>query len=191
MKSPDKDPKDLSISMGKASLYSLAFVIPSTIIQVSLYQTIWGQWSVGLAIRSVSRHLWWYLLFVLLGIILHEAIHGITWAYAGQKSFRTISFGINFKALSPYAHCNEALTVRAYRLGAVMPGVLLGVVPYLFGLVSGQGGVMLYGLLFTAAAGGDALILWSLRKAKPEMLVLDHPSRAGCMIAEDDNPIEQ
>jgi len=177
--------------MGKASLYSLAFVIPTTIIQVSLYQALWGQGSMGLAIRSVSQHLWWYILLLLVGIVLHEAIHGITWAYAGRKSFRTISFGINLKALSPYAHCSEALTVRAYRLGAVMPGVLLGVLPYLLGLMTGHGEVMLYGLVFTAAAGGDALVLWSLRKARPDMLVQDHPSRAGCVITEDNFPIEQ
>jgi hypothetical protein len=188
LKSPDKDQKDLSISMGKASLYSLAFVIPATIVQVSLYQALWGRESIGLAIRLVSRHLWWYILVFLIGIILHELIHGLTWVHAGRKSFKTISFGINLKALSPYAHCNEALTVRAYRLGALMPGVLLGMIPYLLGLFTGQGGVMLYGLLFTAAAGGDALVLWSLRKAKPEMLVLDHPSRAGCVIAEYSNP---
>jgi len=38
--------------------------------------------------------------------------------------------------------------------------------------------------VFTVAAGGDAMILWSLRKEDRGALVLDHPSNAGCSIVE-------
>jgi hypothetical protein len=43
---------------------------------------------------------------------------------------------------------------------------------------------MLFGLLFTAAAGGDALVLWRIRQEPAEAWVLDHPTQAGCMIVE-------
>jgi hypothetical protein len=188
LQSPEQDQNDLSISMGKANLYSLALIIPLAIIQLGLYYLIWGRGSLDLALHAVSRHFRWYVLFFLIGIIIHEAIHGFTWMVAGRKSLKTIRFGINIKALTPYAHCNEPLTIRVYRLGTLMPGVLLGIIPYLLGLLSGYGGIMLFGLLFTVAAGGDALVLWVIRKEKPERLVLDHPTRVGCLITGKSNP---
>jgi hypothetical protein len=183
--STEQDKNDLSISMGMANLYSLAFIIPLAIIELGLYYLIWGHGSMDLAVQAVARHFRWYVLFFLIGIIIHEAIHGVTWMVAGRKSLKTIRFGINIRALTPYAHCNEPLAIRVYRLGTLMPGLLLGIVPYLFGLLSGNGGIMLFGLLFTVAAGGDALVLWIIRKEKPERLVLDHPTRVGCLIAEE------
>lgn len=172
----------------KASLYSLAFTIPLAIIQLGLYYLIWGRGSMDLAVQAVARHFRWYVLFFLIGIIIHEAIHGVTWMVAGRKSLKTIRFGINIRAMTPYAHCNKPLTIRVYRLGTLMPGILLGIIPYLLGLLSDYGGIMLFGLLFTVAAGGDALVLWVIRKEKPEKLVLDHPTRVGCLITGKSNP---
>jgi hypothetical protein len=41
-----------------------------------------------------------------------------------------------------------------------------------------------FGLLYTTAAGGDFLVLWILRNIKPNTLVEDHPTNAGCYIIE-------
>jgi hypothetical protein len=41
-----------------------------------------------------------------------------------------------------------------------------------------------FGFLYTTAAGGDFLILWIIRNVKPNTLVEDHPSNAGCYIFE-------
>ena len=45
--------------------------------------------------------------------------------------------------------------------------------------------IMIFGLLFTLASGGDLLILWLIRKVKPGEFVQDHPTRAGCYVIED------
>jgi len=37
-------------------------------------------------------------------------------------------------------------------------------------------------MMMTAAAGGDMMILWLLRKDKSPVLVEDHPSEAGCYV---------
>jgi hypothetical protein len=80
------------------------------------------------------------------------------------------------------------MAAGAYRFGAAVPGVVLGVLPALAGLATGGGALFLFGLLFTLAAGGDALILWLLRDVPAARLVSDHPTRAGCLVhgeAED------
>lgn len=176
--------------MTQANLYSLAFIIPTTVVQIKLYQLVWGQGSFRLAIESVGHKLWLFILTVILGIIMHEAIHGLAWAHFGKKPFNKIKFGVNLKALSPYSHCTEPLTVKTYRLGAILPGLLIGVVPYLIGLISGIDGIMIFGLIFTAVAGGDALIVWMLRKENPKKYVLDHPEKVGCIVTDENKEIE-
>jgi len=61
---------------------------------------------------------------------------------------------------------------------------VLGLLPSLVGIVTGNAPIMLFGLFFTFAAGGDALVLWLIRKVDPNALVEDHPTNAGCYVLE-------
>lgn len=63
-----------------------------------------------------------------------------------------------------------------------MPGLVMGVLPTIAGLLIGNIYLFASGLLFTFAAGGYALILWMLRKARKEDLVQDHPGLIGCIV---------
>ena len=74
------------------------------------------------------------------GVVLHELIHGIAWAYFGNKPLTAIRFGFKLSALTPYAHCREPLPASVYRIGAAAPAVLLGLVPVLVATVTGTGG---------------------------------------------------
>lgn len=176
--------KDLSISMAMANLYSLFFALPAAIILVGAYLFLWGRQDLVDTRLMIFKHFSLSMLVLIIGILLHELLHGLTWTWLGKKPFNAIRYGINFKVLSPYAHCREPLNIRAYRWGALMPGLLLGIIPAALGIFSGNGALMSFGLLFTVAAGGDAIVLWSLRKEDRGALVLDHPSNAGCSIVK-------
>ena len=43
------------------------------------------------------------------------------------------------------------------------------------------------GVIFIAAAAGDIMVVWRLRKENPENMVLDHPTEAGYLVYEEDN----
>jgi hypothetical protein len=126
------------------------------------------------------------LLVFVAGVVAHEALHALAWKAASGLPWREIRLGFQWKTLTPYAHARAPMTARAYRVGAATPGVVLGLVPAAVGLATGGGGWMLFGLLFTLAAGGDALILWLLRGVAPGRLVEDHPARAGCYVWEEE-----
>jgi hypothetical protein len=170
--------------MAKANVYSLFFAIPAAIILLGSYQLLWGKQGLLDARLTIFKHFSLSVLVLIIGVLLHELLHGLTWTWLGKKPFSSIRYGINLKVLSPYAHCREPLNMRVYRWGALMPGLLLGIIPAALGIISGNGVIMSFGLLFTVAAGGDAIILWTLRKEDREALVLDHPRRAGCCIVE-------
>jgi hypothetical protein len=121
--------------MGKANLYSLFFAVPAGILLTSAYLLFWGKTGIVDARVTISRNYFLSIVMVLLGILLHELIHGLSWAWFGKKPLSTIKYGINLKALAPYAHCNQPLDVRVYRLGALMPGVLLGLLQAFLGII--------------------------------------------------------
>jgi hypothetical protein len=121
---------------------------------------------------------------IVLGIFVHELIHGVTWVILGGKDFSTVKFGFQWKTLTPYAHLKEPMEVNLYRLSVFMPGLLLGILPYLLSLLLADCNLFWFSLIHTSAACGDFLILWLIRNVKAGSLVEDHPTNAGCYVLE-------
>ena len=177
--------RDLSVSLASANLKSIIFALPPVMLVFGLHVLLWGRPHLSLT-TSVLLPL---LGFVFVGFVLHEAIHGIAWAVWGTRSFAAIKFGMNIRALAPYAHATVPMKASAYRLGAISPAFVLGVLPSFAGLITGNFLVTFYGMIFLAAAAGDFLVLWLIRNVPSTTLVVDHPTRAGCMVRDPDAPV--
>lgn len=177
--------QDLSISMGKAGVYSLVLSLPIAFLQAWGFALRWGWEAFWVGFNGLFGNLWLFLVLFLVGVVVHEGIHALAWAFFGKKSLSAIRFGFQLATLTPYAHCREPMEVNAYRWGTVMPGLVLGLLPALIGIGTGWGGWLSFGLIFTIAAGGDILILWLLRGVPAGKQVEDHPSQAGCYVLEE------
>lgn len=178
--------KDLSISMVKANLLSIVFSLPLAFLLMYLYFWRWGA-DMNISTERSASFLYFILTIgaiLILGSILHELIHGFSWAYFGHKPLDAIKFGFQWKTLMPYTHSREPMEVQVYRLGGVMPLLVLGILPSLIGIVTGNGWIIFFGFLFTIGAGGDMLVLWLIRGVKPGQLVEDHPTQVGCYLIE-------
>lgn len=181
----------LTIDLVKANLYGLLLTIPVFILYGIPFYYLHFNNSTLLnlkdflksldAISIIAIPLLYFIVF-LVGIILHELIHGITWAIFAKKGFKSIKFGVLWKMATPYCHCKEPLLVKQYILGAIMPAILLGFIPAIYALITGDFFVLMFGALFTIAAIGDFLIINLIRKEDMNSLVQDHPSEAGCYI---------
>jgi hypothetical protein len=79
-------------------------------------------------------------------------------------------------------HKKESISVAAYRWAALLPGLLLGVLPFLGALVSSSAWLAAWGIFFTLAASGDLLVVWLVRDVPSDALVIDHSSRCGCEV---------
>jgi hypothetical protein len=119
---------------------------------------------------------------ILGGMAVHEVLHAIAWAAFCRNGFRSIEFGIHWKSLAPYVHCSEFLRLRHYRIGVLLPGVLLGLLPALAGTVTGITWLFCFGIFFTAGAAGDFLSLYALRRFQAQDLVMDHPRHLGFIV---------
>lgn len=171
--------RDISIPMSEAASKSLLIAIPIAILQVVPFFLIYGLPAIS---TNVNMTLYGFLL--LFGILIHELIHMFAWALFAKKSTRAFKLGFQWKSLTPYAHCKEPMDIQPYRIGSFAPGLLLGILPWLISLFTGNILFFFFGILYTTAAGGDFLILWLMRNIKPNTLVEDHPIRAGCYIIE-------
>lgn len=171
--------RDLSISMARANVIVLFISIPVIILQFVVFIGLHGidnlkpSWNTLLLIAAI-----------LLGVVIHELIHGLGWVIFGRKPFSAIKFGFQWKTFTPYAHLKEPVEVNAYRLGAFLPGFILGILTYFLSLILGSGDLFWFSLIHTSAAGGDWLILWLIRSVKTGMQVEDHPTNAGCYVLE-------
>ena len=174
--------RDLSVSMERANITVLFIGLPVVILQFILFDQIHPSPD---AVREWNFLL--LLLIIILGVIVHEVVHGVAWAIAGRKPWASIKFGFQVKTLTPYCHITEPLEVNAYRIGAVMPGLVVGILPYIYSLTSGDMNWLWFSLVHTSAAGGDWLILWLIRHVKAGSLVEDHPSQAGCYVLEGES----
>ena len=171
--------RDVSISMSDASLKAMLLVVPMAILQVIPF--FWLHPSFTLPAGTYITIFGFLLIF---GILVHELIHMFAWMLFAKKPLKAFKLGFQWKALMPYAHCKEPMDIRPYRIGAFAPGLVLGILPWLISLFTGDILLMAYGFLYTVAASGDFLILWLIRKIKPNTLVEDHPTNAGCYVIE-------
>ena len=167
--------RDLSISMARANLVVMFITIPVVILQFALFILLRGMENLEPTWNSVIL-----IVVVLLGVVIHELLHGISWVIFGRKPFSAIKFGFQWKTFTPYAHLKEPVEVHAYRLGAFLPGFILGILTYILSLVLGNGNLFWFSLVHTSAAGGD----WLIRNVKAGMQVEDHPTNAGCYVLE-------
>ena len=175
--------RKVTINIMKANVFAVVLMLVSAIVLVVPYILIWrGQWStdnVKSFFDTLPLHSGLFLILLVVGIVVHELIHGITWACFAPSGWRSISFGVMWKMLTPYCHCNEPMRPRPYIIGALMPLVVLGIIPAVICLISGSLFLLVWSIIFIAAAGGDIWMAWLLAKESPDCTVLDHPSEAG------------
>ena len=178
---PSPEGRDLSVSLARANVLTLAIALPLVALMMVVYRLLAPE-GAGLALGGTLASALAFLGLVAVGILAHEGIHALAWAYFGRFPWARIRFGFQASTLTPYAHALDPMPARAYRLGAALPALVLGVLPFAVGTAAGSAGVALYGMIFTFAAGGDLLVLWLIRSVDGRARVLDHPSRAGCIV---------
>ncbi len=184
----DYHKEQLTIDLVKANVFAILLMIPTVLIFGLPYFLIWGFGFVLSDIRSLTKFLspelmgFGLLLVFALGIVLHELIHGIVWSRFTSNGFKSIRFGVLWKMLTPYCHCKEPLKVKEYIIGALMPAIILGFIPGIIAIIIGNFGLLIFGIIFTTAAGGDFMIINLLKNEDKDDYVQDHPSEAGCFI---------
>ena len=170
---------EATVSMLWANLMALLMIPLAAGLFWLPYRWLWGESSFALFFDSFFNNLLLFFLVFLLSVIVHELLHAIGFRLAGGVPFNRIKFGFSWAGLAPFAHCQEPLRASAYRISVMLPGLVLGILPGLLGVALQRPLIVIWASFMLVAAGGDAAVLWAIRKVPGTVRVLDHPKKVG------------
>lgn len=173
---------DLTVGIVKANVFAILLFIPFGVVFGGLFYLFNRNAEVTFKPGMI---LFW--VFYIVAIVVHEAIHGLSWAANTPNGMKDIEFGIMWQYLTPYATCKQPLKKGQYIFGALMPLVALGIFPSVISIPFHSFFWLAFGILMSVSAGGDILIVLEILKYKAkgkEVFYMDHPTQAGGVIFE-------
>lgn len=176
--------KDLTISIARANWMAIFVMFPFVLVIACVF---WKCTAIeGVYFFTAIDFLYFVVGYTCL-IILHELIHGLVWGICCKNHFKSISFGVVWKMLTPYCTCSEPLTRWQYILGSVMPTLILGFGLGIASIVIDSVVLMLISEFMIIGGGGDFLVIFNILSNKPsskDAIYLDHPSECGVVLFE-------
>lgn len=171
----------LTISLLKANLTAFILIIPTLLIYGVPFYLLWGkpEFKSVLDNEIVRGDKFLLLIILILGIVIHELLHGITWSFFTKTGLKSFEIKILWKKLTPYCYCKEPLKVKHFILGAIMPYIILGAIPAIISIIIGNSALFMISIAFTIIATGDFMIINLIRKEPESSLIQSFPSEAG------------
>ena len=172
---------DLTIGIGKANLFAVLLLIPLAVIGYGLY------FLVHRSLDFSSSHFLLMLVAFLVLIVVHELIHGVCWSIFTPHHFKDVEFGVMRSSLTPYCTCLVPLGKKQYIFGAVMPLLVLGILPMITAIIIGNPDLLFLGILMADGGAGDIMIIRRIlayRSGAKEIVYMDHPTEAGGVVFE-------
>ncbi|SNR24442.1 DUF3267 domain-containing protein [Flavobacterium sp. ov086] len=123
-------------------------------------------------------------LIIILGIIIHELIHGVFMAFFSENSWKSVRFGFVKKYLMPFANCKEALLSKKMLIVSLAPFFILGFFPSLYGIFYNNLFFLFIGFSMTLGAVGDFIYAYLIIKTGLGYKLLDHDSKVGFKIVK-------
>ena len=172
----------LTVTAEKANVMAIVTTLPFIIPVVALF------FICGNSFHTLDYGFLGFIIFLAVlfaSLVVHEWIHGITYAIFAKNHFKDIEFGIVWKMLTPYCTCSSPLKKYQYFLALIMPGLVLGLIPSIIAIINGSVALLGYGVVMIMGAGGDLLILYLILKnasKKKDVLYHDHPTDVGVVM---------
>ena len=143
---------------------STCILIPYSIITDEDFKSMAKTWDVYTFIIG--------LLIFLLGIIVHELIHGIFIAIFSKNRFKDVKFGVSTnEVIAPYCDFKEDLNIWKFRICAIMPTIVLAFIPIILGFIIHDFIYLLGGCLFLIAGAGDFYLLWITKNLNKDAFI--------------------
>lgn len=178
---------DLTIGVVKANLLALIVMLPFAVLSGAVVLSRVSFLSMAELMSPFDFLL--FLLVMLLLTAVHEGIHALTWAMFGKDYWKSIRFGVIWKALTPYCTCLRPAKRGQYILGAAMPTLVLGIGLTAAAALTGVYWVFILALAMIFGGGGDFTIILKIllhRQRGKEAIYYDHPYECGVVVFEKD-----
>jgi hypothetical protein len=122
----------------------------------------------------------WFLLGIVVALSLHELTHALAAMWRAKLPWNAFRFGFNPRSLTVYCHCRRPIDLATYRIVSLAPLVILCPISVLLVVLYPTEWLALTAGIHLAGCIGDVWIFTLLRKYASDVLVVDHPTEAGC-----------
>ncbi|HZG79368.1 MAG TPA: DUF3267 domain-containing protein [Brevibacillus sp.] len=156
----------------KANVYGTVFSILFFVISIFLYG---GEIHFSITLPDLL----FFIVLIVVGIVIHEILHGLGFYLSGKVAWSDIRFGVVWTKMIFYACCLRPLPISNYRLAVLLPGLLLGIIPYCVALYAQSLFWYSWSIIMILGAFGDGYILWTLRKFGKETRIADDTDAIG------------
>lgn len=178
---------DLTIGVVKANLLALIVMLPFAVLSGAVVLSRVSFLSMAELMSPFDFLL--FLLVMLLLTAVHEGIHALTCAMFAKDHWKSIRFGVIWKALTPYCTCAQPMKRGQYILGAAMPTLVLGIGLTAAAVLTGVFWVFILAIAMIGGGGGDFTIILKIllhRQCGKEAVYYDHPYECGVVVFEKD-----
>ncbi len=173
--------QNLTINITKANILSILLMMIVFVTGCALY------YFVNHRVDFSDFNAFSFLAYFIILVVIHEMIHGACWVAFSPGRFKDIEFGIMKPSLCPYCTCLVPLKKWQYMVGVMMPGLVLGVIPFVFSVMLAKPFGLFMASAMIAIAAGDLMIFQKIAKyngKEKEVVYIDHPTDAGGVIFE-------
>lgn len=125
-----------------------------------------------------------FVLSIVFGSVLHELIHAAFFLPSLSYNLKGLSFGYIQDKMTLYVHLKEPVSIIGFRVGLIMPLIILGAFPIILGLFYGYLSILLFGIVLSVAAVGDLLLLFKTRHLHSEFMIKDQPGDIAILAIE-------
>jgi hypothetical protein len=182
----NKDKNNITISPEKANIVIAIAAVVWMTISIVIFVVFWGfnQYIDVIYNNLLSFMGLLYIFTIVAGMLVHELLHALAFLVFGNVSPKHIKFGIVWKVLTPYTHCELPVTALVYRCVLLFPAITLGLIPSILGIVYGKILVLLWGTILLIGSFGDILVFLLIRKIPNNTLIIDDKKEIGCKIID-------
>lgn len=175
---------DLTLDIAEIGSKAILMMSPAVVLLVISF-FLWNPIEAIHLTTGVSA-VSWFLLWMMLLIFLHEAIHALTWAIFTKEHLKSVHFGVMWQYLTPYCTCDEPLGKWQYIIGGAMPTIILGFGLGGYAIKTGSLGTLALAVIMVISGGGDALIIKNILgyPVQSGSVYYDHPYEAGVVVFE-------
>lgn len=165
------------IALTKINIISLIILLGSGCIFLFIDYLLYGSLNIDFSFQKYFI----FLAGVIICLVIHEGIHGLTAMIVGKVSFCDLEFGM-MKG-NPYCYVCSQLSKQQYLCFSLMPTFILGICMAVIGIVLHHFWLILLAVFNLSGGAGDLCVSYQLITQDCEF-VMDHPYEVGFVYFE-------
>ena len=179
----DKNQKILEVRVDQISMGWLSLLMLFCAANIAIVAQFLFSFEIELRFPGIDS--WKLLGSLILLIIFHEVLHAVAALLWGRVPWRSIHFGVKWRSLMFYCHCDKLLKVNTFRILVLFPLIITTPIAGLIWWLDPSIWSLLLFSLTIAFCSGDVLMFFKVRQVANDKWIQDHESEPGFYILPD------